>query len=623
MTLPLNTNVDVNTAQNGIDTIKNGVAQAVNEKYNNNRGEINGAAEIEAGGNAGISGQTVTVPYSGMAQGLPGMDRRTDYRCIGSPVKDIIQQQGATPVDLRTAADPSSFYAAISEAKQGNPHGAFVTAHDVSEYGDMKMFLSDDNGVGVSVTKDGDIVSVFKNPNISKSRKAVSSILLTAIDNGGVKLDNYNGELLRMYLAHGFIPVARTAFADEYAPSDWNYERDGRPDIIFWVHNGNDIETGARNIGTQEMPDLNALPLMEYDEASAYRDGLIEQEVLASNNNDVVFKTGTTQEGERSRTTSLSSNSISNPGENSNPKLKDLGANTPTPTVQNAPQSINDLTPDTPIDQADAIIEHAIAPAFRDNLTAMNRAKRWIYENFVSGQESLERFSKKQASIDKGTTTVDAAVQQLRNIGGTVNYIMDTELVDRDRNPTGLGSYKQIMTLPDGIDFDVVQEYLLNKHNVDRMSLKQRGYDKNKAVMANENGRARTAKQSREIVQQMEEQYPGLKAWDNRRKNWWNTFVRKHMVATGLISDESCQEWCKQYPNYVPTFRKIFDEQGSANSTKGSTDIGGRVRSVKGSKLEVVDVGESFADYINICFIADRGNVFLQAGQYAYTNRIH
>lgn len=286
-------------------------------------------------------------------------------------------------------------------------------------------------------------------------------------------------------------------------------------------------------------------------------------------------------------------------GQSAEPALKDLGANTPTPAVQEAPQSINDLTPDTPIDQADAIIEHAIAPAFRDNLTAMNRAKRWIYKNFVSGQESLERFSKKQASIDKGTTTVDAAVQQLRNIGGTVDYIMDTELVDRDRNPTGLGSYKQIMTPPDGIDFDVVQEYLLNKHNVDRMSLKQRGYDKNKAVMANENGRARTAKQSREIVQQMEQQYPGLKAWDNRRKNWWNTFVREHMVATGLISDESWQEWCKQYPNYVPTFRKIFDERGSANSTKGSTDIGGRVRSAKGSKLEVVDVRESFADYIN------------------------
>lgn len=144
----------------------------------------------------------------------------------------------------------------------------------------MKMFLGDDNGVGVAVTKDGDIVSVFKNPNISKSRKAVSSILLTAIDNGGVKLDNYNGGLSQMYLNHGFIPVARTAFVDEYAPSDWNYERDGRPDIIFWVHNGDNADLTARNIGTQEMPDLTALPLMEYDEAAKYRDSLIPSKRL-------------------------------------------------------------------------------------------------------------------------------------------------------------------------------------------------------------------------------------------------------------------------------------------------------------------------------------------------------
>lgn len=258
--------------------VTNRLANTTDTGYNINRGDINGAEngnQAQTGGNAGVSGQTVTEPDSRMAQTVSGMDGRADYRGIGSPVKDIIRQQGATPVDLRTASDPSSFYAAISEAKQGNPHGAFVTAHDVSEYGDMKMFLGDDNGVGVAVTKDGDIVSVFKNPNISKSRKAVSSILLTAIDNGGVKLDNYNGGLSQMYLNHGFIPVARTAFVDEYAPPDWNYERDGRPDIIFWAHNGDNADLTARNIGTQEMPDLTALPLMEYDEAAKYRDSLI------------------------------------------------------------------------------------------------------------------------------------------------------------------------------------------------------------------------------------------------------------------------------------------------------------------------------------------------------------
>lgn len=262
--------------------VTNRLANTADTGYNINRGDINGAEngnQAQTGGNAGVSGQTVTEPDSRMAQTVSGMDGRADYRGIGSPVKDIIRQQGATPVDLRTASDPSSFYAAISEAKQGNPHGAFVTAHDVSEYGDMKMFLGDDNGVGVAVTKDGDIVSVFKNPNISKSRKAVSSILLTAIDNGGVKLDNYNGGLSQMYLNHGFIPVARTAFVDEYAPPDWNYERDGRPDIIFWAHNGDNAVT-ARNIGTQEMPDLTALPLMEYDEAAKYRDSLIPSKRL-------------------------------------------------------------------------------------------------------------------------------------------------------------------------------------------------------------------------------------------------------------------------------------------------------------------------------------------------------
>lgn len=290
-----NTNMDANTAQNSINKAYNDIVAAPETDYNKIRGDINGtaenrAAEIEAGGNAGVSGQVVAEHNPGMAQAVSELGGRTDYRGIGSSVREIIQQKEATPVDLRTATDPSSFYAAISEAKQNNPHGAFVTAHDVSEYGDMKMFLSDDNSVGVAVTKDGDIVSVFKNPNVSKARKSVSSILLTAIDNGGVKLDNYNGGLSKMYLDHGFIPVARTAFVDEYAPSDWNYERDGRPDIIFWRHNGDSVETVAQNIGTQEMPDLNALPLMEYDEAAAYRDSLIQQ-----------------------------------------PPLKDLGANTPTP----------------------------------------------------------------------------------------------------------------------------------------------------------------------------------------------------------------------------------------------------------------------------------------------------
>ena len=43
------------------------------------------------------------------------------------------------------------------------------------EYGDMLLLTGDNGNVGVAVTPDGDIVSVFKNPE-SSAKGAVSSI---------------------------------------------------------------------------------------------------------------------------------------------------------------------------------------------------------------------------------------------------------------------------------------------------------------------------------------------------------------------------------------------------------------------------------------------------------------
>ena len=181
------------------------------------------------------------------------------------------------PVELKQINSAKSFYDAIAKAKRNNPHGAFVTQYEVSDYQQDELFLSEDNNVGVAVTPDGDIISVFKNPDY-KGKKAVSSILLTALENGGIKLDNFNGGLSQMYWQHGFVPVARTTFVRKFAPDDWNYERDGEPDIIFWMHNGDSAENVANKIGDYgEIPDLTKLPLMEYEKAAEYRDGVIKK----------------------------------------------------------------------------------------------------------------------------------------------------------------------------------------------------------------------------------------------------------------------------------------------------------------------------------------------------------
>ena len=186
---------------------------------------------------------------------------------------------GADVVEMNDA-DTQPFYDAIGAAKQANPYGAFVTQHETEEYDGMKKYLSADGGVGVAVTEDGNIVSVFKNPDVNTGKGSVSSILFTALENGGKKLDNFNSKKLsQLYLQHGFVPVARIAFNDDYAPDGWNYERDGRPDILFWVHNGDSADAILDKMGSYEMPDVDSLPLFEgddaYDKAAAYRDGLV------------------------------------------------------------------------------------------------------------------------------------------------------------------------------------------------------------------------------------------------------------------------------------------------------------------------------------------------------------
>lgn len=252
-------------------------------------GRENAQQENAPGGHAGVPGQIFTVTDSELEKTVPGMERRADYRGVGLAVTEALQKRGITPVALAYTNDSDGFHQAIGRAKQNNMHGAFVTQHEVSEYANDALFLSEDGNTGVAVTPDGDIVSVFKNPN-GKAKKAVHSILLTALENGGVKLDNFDGALSDMYWNHGFIPVVRTSFDPEFAPTDWNYARDGQPDIIFWVHNGEDAQTVARRIGEYgDLPDLTKLPVMSYDEAAAYRDNILKQRADSGNTGSAFF----------------------------------------------------------------------------------------------------------------------------------------------------------------------------------------------------------------------------------------------------------------------------------------------------------------------------------------------
>lgn len=322
--LPLNVQSYNRSSGGNINTLSDGEVslQYESNSANGQQSFSNQQNEIEAGGDAGIQGRpTGTISYKGVENGFSGHYGRKDSRRAGvlalsDQIKQELSRKGKTYVELKPSESPASFYSDIGRAKQGNKHGAYVAQHTVEEYGDMLLLTGDNGNVGVAVTPDGDIVSVFKNPE-SSAKGAVSSILLTAIENGGIKLDNFNGQLSSFYGNHGFIPVSRCAFNREFAPSDWNYSEFGEPDIIFWRHNGESAETVASKIGSYPVYDFSKLPLFpDYDSAMQYRDEQIEH-LKAS------------QSGE---------NPNSNGGGNKNGK-QDPDGNTPRDNVRNEPTS--------------------------------------------------------------------------------------------------------------------------------------------------------------------------------------------------------------------------------------------------------------------------------------------
>lgn len=278
-------------AKANVDTIANaGYNNNVNVNGSSlNGGNINGENINGRTGIDGISDKRTESghQYSGeMEKAGENSGRNTgipqELVVISESNKAKLNAKGITSNEFRsTTNNPELFSFALATARSANKNGVMVSPRSASELaeGNVKTFLSADGLVGGAVEKNGNITGVFKNPK-SNSKGAVTDIILTALQNGGTKLDCYGEFLLDSYSRLGFEPVARVKFSREAADPDWNYDLLGEPDIYFMKHNGKSIDeviddyiNGNAVVYSQEY--IDSLPYMEYEEAEAYRDSLI------------------------------------------------------------------------------------------------------------------------------------------------------------------------------------------------------------------------------------------------------------------------------------------------------------------------------------------------------------
>lgn len=200
-------------------------------------------------------------------------------------------EKSLTDPSLHETTDYKLFSSSLDQHKIDDPHGIFVdaqTPEQLEEKGAI-TYLSDDGYTGVAIgTKGkeaGNIVGVFNNRTRNKTGGTMPFLMCHAIEAGGNKLDCYDGVLSRNYTQYGFIPVARLPFNIEYAPPGWDTKKYGEPDVVVWMHNGDSADTVARRYMFTEAQggyhwytdeEIQNLPVFtDYDEALAYRDGLL------------------------------------------------------------------------------------------------------------------------------------------------------------------------------------------------------------------------------------------------------------------------------------------------------------------------------------------------------------
>lgn len=199
---------------------------------------------------------------------------KSEPKASGS--KESSPAPAVAPKSFGSADAPSfakSLKTAYDKMEETAPEKAWrVTVHSQQEleeeYPGAKLHITD-GGSTVAVTKDGDIISVCKNPDDSLRGK---DLLKMAVANGGKKLDAYSG-IFGFYTKCGFEPVSWCEFDEQYAPPDWVKGRDEPEPVIFYKYTGNKNQFEDANEFFAAVP-----ASADYVAAQETRDGQVEEE---------------------------------------------------------------------------------------------------------------------------------------------------------------------------------------------------------------------------------------------------------------------------------------------------------------------------------------------------------
>lgn len=173
------------------------------------------------------------------------------------------------PEKVNSTEESQAYVDKLTEVKNNDPETYWSVSIPEVEDVEKGTIITNEDGQAI-VGADGDIKAVYKNPD-SEARRVSDTLLKEAIKAGGIKLDNFDIYLTKIYEENGFRIVSRLPFNEEYAPDGWNKAKHGTPDVVAMVYDP------ENKLKIEEKQFTNE----QYDEAMAYRDTYIDAQKQA------------------------------------------------------------------------------------------------------------------------------------------------------------------------------------------------------------------------------------------------------------------------------------------------------------------------------------------------------
>lgn len=135
-----------------------------------------------------------------------------------------------------------------------------------------------------------------------------------------------------------------------------------------------------------------------------------------------------------------------------------------------------------------------------------------------------------------------------------------------------------------GKDFDLLIDYMLAMHSIDRDAQKKAVFDR----------QAITQDESRSVIDDVENNHPEVVEAAKAFQSFRHDFMVEYMVKPGYLTEAQLAEFEKMYPHYVPTYR--VKDGGKSRGTGGKTYT---IRKASGSTEEIINPMDSFVEMVN------------------------